>query len=547
MSITLPDGITTINDYTFSDCQNLMSVKIPSSVTSIGTYAFEDCSSLTSIVIPSSVTSIGNYAFRYCYKLVEVYNLSSLDIRAGNSSNGYVGYYADYIYTSLDTSLKQQKVGDYVFYFDNGIMYLLSYTGNSENLNLPSIEDVKKVFDEFTGSTYQIYQNAFYNNDNITGVTIPSAVEVIGYSAFNDCDNLTSITIPSGVESIGNNAFYSCNGLTSVTFADNSSLVSIGSSAFNNCNSLTSIKIPSSVTSIGSSAFSYCSSLASVTFEDNSSLVSIENSAFYYCTNLTSITIPSNVTSIGSSAFYYCTNLTSITIPSNVTSIGSSAFRYCYKLVEIINLSRLSIWTGSSSSNGYIGYYADYVYKSLDTPLIQQKVGDYIFYLNNGTMYLLSYTGSDTNLILPSVDEIKTKYTNFSGDTYQIYEYAFYNNDNITSVIIPSTVTSIGSYAFYGCGSLTSVTFEEESQLESIGSYAFESCGSLIFIIIPSTVTSIGSYAFRYCYDLTIYFEVERQPSGWGSSWNDSDRPVYWGLNKNWEYDEVTGEPTPIE
>ncbi len=425
-SITLPSSVTSIGDSAFSGCSSLTSITIPSSVVSIRSSAFIGCNSLTSITIPSSVTSIGGMAFFGCYKLVEVYNLSNLNITAGSGSNGYAGYYADYVYTSLDTPLIQQKVGDYIFYLYNGTMYFLSYTGNDTNLMLPSIEDVKKVFDEFTGNTYQIYERAFYENDTITGVTIPS-----------------------------------------------------------------------SVTSIGEYAFSSCSSLTNITFEDNSQLESI-----------------------GSRAFYNCNSLTSITISSSVTSIGSYAFQYCHKLVEIINLSRLSIRAGSNGY-GYIGYYADYVYTSLDTPLKQQKVGDYVFYFDNDIMYLLSYTGNSENLILPSIEDVKKVFDEFTGNTYQIYEYAFYGNEKISSVAISSSVTSIGVYAFSDCSSLTSIT-------------------------IPESVTSIGDYAFSDCSSLTIYCEMESQPSGWDSRWNFIGGSVYWGLNVNWEYDEVTGEPRPI-
>ena len=109
---------------------------------------------------------------------------------------------------------------------------------------------------------------------------------------------------------------------------------------------------------------------------------------------------------------------------------------------------------------------------------------------------------------------------------------------------MPSDVTSIGIYAFSNCISLTSITIPES--VTSIGNSAFSSCRSLTSITIPSSVTSIGERAFGYCYSLTIYCEVSGQPSGWISSWNYSNRPVYWGLNVNWEYDEVTREPRPI-
>ena len=403
---------------------------------------------------------------------------------------------ADYVYTDTNTPLVQKEVNnDYIFYYNNGVMYLLSYTGNDKELKLPSIDKVKEEFTDYKGDTYEIYEYAFYKNTNVT-----------------------SVVIPEGVTSIGDSAFY------------------------------------------------YCSSLKTVTFRDNSQL-----------------------TSIGDYAFDGCSSLTSITIPSGVTSIGRNAFLNCYKLVEVYDLTGpdgLQITKGSTG-NGNVGRYADYVYTDKETDLKQKALGDYIFYYNNGVMYLLSYTGNDKELKLPSIDKVKEEFKDFSGDTYEIYEYAFYENTNITSVVIPNCVTSIGNsafrdcsslrsitipesvtsieyYAFYYCTSLTSITIPESvtsigsrafwqcssltsitipDSVTSIGDSAFYSCYSLTSITIPDSVTSIGGDAFSGCSTLTIYCEASSQPSVWNSDWNSSRRPVYWGG----EWKMVDGVPVPIK
>ena len=92
---------------------------------------------------------------------------------------------------------------------------------------------------------------------------------------------------------------------------------------------------------------------------------------------------------------------------------------------------------------------------------------------------------------------------------------------------IPDSVTSIGSYAFEDCTSLTSVTIPDS--ITSIGSSAFYGCTSLVSVTIPNSVTSIGSSAFRDCTSLTIYCEAASEPSGWSSNWNYSNRPVILG------------------
>ena len=82
-----------------------------------------------------------------------------------------------------------------------------------------------------------------------------------------------------------------------------------------------------------------------------------------------------------------------------------------------------------------------------------------------------------------------------------IYGRAFYNNDNITSVVIPDSVTSIGDDAFYSCSSLTSVSIG--NGVTSIGDVAFYGCSSLTSVSIGNSVTSIGNMAFSGCSSLT--------------------------------------------
>ena len=171
-----------------------------------------------------------------------------------------------------------------------------------------------------------IYKEAFRDNDNITGVTIPDSVTSIGDYAFRGCDSLTSVTIGNGVTSIGDYAFRGCDSLTDVT-------------------------IPNSVTTIGDWVFAHSSKLASVTIPD--SVTSIGNYAFWYCSSLTSVTIPDSVTSIGDSAFKYCDSLTGVTIGNGVTSIGSQAFDYCYDLDTIYYTGTADEWLEISIGSHY--------------------------------------------------------------------------------------------------------------------------------------------------------------------------------------------------
>ena len=212
----------------------------------------------------------------------------------------------------------------------------------------------------------------------------------------------------------------------------------------------------------------------------------IAYSAFHNCDSLTSVVIPNSVTSIGYRAFSYCDSLTSVVIPDSVTSIGDFAFGWCYKLIEVINHSTLDIQAGTSDY-GAIGYYAKEVHKG-ESKIVNQN--GYLFYPYQGANYLFGYTGNETDLILPE---------NYKGETYEIYQWAFYSCDSLTSVVIPDSVTNIGDRAFYVCDSLTSV-------------------------VIPDSVTRIGEKAFADCTGLeNIYYrgtEVQWIAISKGSAWN---------------------------
>ena len=358
---------------------------------------------------------------------------------------------------------------------------------------------------------------AFRDCTSLTSITIPDSVTSIGDNAFNGCTSLTSVAIPNSVTSIGDWAFFDCTSLTSITIGN--SVASIGSAAFYGCTSLTTITIPDSVTSIGDSAFRSCTSLTSITIPD--SVTSIRDYAFSSCTSLTSITIGNSVASIGSAAFYGCTSLTTITIPDSVTSIGDSAFSGCSSLTSAtIGNSVTSI--GDSAFSGCSSLTDTYV-NITDLAAYSISNNTHRF---PGNKHLLVNGTEITELVIPdSVTSIGdnafrgcTSLTSitipnsvtsigggaFSGCTGELIidsnALGLYGGQ-FTKVIIGNSVTSIGDNAFYGCSSLTSVTIP--NSVTSIGDAAFYNCTSLTSITIPDSVTSIGERAFYNCRSLT--------------------------------------------
>jgi|GEM_PF-1966168 len=323
------------------------------------------------------------------------------------------------------------------------------------------------------------------NNKSITTLTIPEYVTDIGQRAFANCTEITSVTINNGLKSIGTAAFCDCAKITSIVIPNG--VTSIGNSAFTGCTKLKNIIIPESVVSIGKSAFERCVNLSNITLPNNVS--TIENNTFHGCSELKSVTLPNGLINIGNYAFGGCKNLISIVIPSKVKTIGEDAFYSCFKLVEIINNSSLSIVRGSTSY-GYIGCYALNI-KSEGNSDIVNKDG-FLMYSITDRNYLLGYTGEIISaLTLPE---------NYNGNSYQIYNYAFYNQKGLTSVTISNGVTEIGEYAFAECNKLSGINFTEH--IKTIGDFAFMNCTGIINIEIPSNVSSIGKSAFSGCSEL---------------------------------------------
>lgn len=193
--LTVPDGVTTISERAFYDCDKLTTVTIPASVKEIWWESFKNCEAMTTFTIPadSKLTKIGREAFARCYKLESIFipaTVKTIDKSAFN----------------ICRSLKS-----------------VTFAEGSQLTEIPYF--------------------CFADNEALTAIEIPPLVTTLGESVFEGCAMLANITFPAGVTSIGKRAFSGCTSLTNVT-CQATNPPTLGETVFYGCPLDLQIRVP---------------------------------------------------------------------------------------------------------------------------------------------------------------------------------------------------------------------------------------------------------------------------------------------------------------
>ncbi|MBO5518853.1 MAG: leucine-rich repeat protein [Candidatus Methanomethylophilus sp.] len=591
----LPGSLTTIGDYAFYSCDNLDSVAGGSAVTYYGKNAFKNCEKLQSFKFGDSISFIGENAFENS-KLINIILNGAEDAVIGKDAF-YNSKYVESISISGGFSIGLHAFGScgisngeakVVLTLGEGIRDIGDTAFSSADIAEVTIPD----------SVTAIGSSAFAYIGTLKSVTIGTGVKSIGQGAFSACsiDSLTfnavscadlnqytfdfdtestvtvtfgssvqripayllyfnaettcikSLTIPNSVTEIGNYAFKNCAGVTELTLSAN--VTNIGSEAFSYCAGIESLALPASLSKLGSRAFYHCTGLTSLTYNavncqagSNTRIFDgagseegmavtfgetveiIPEELFAYSNIGPEVTLPHGVTTVGQKAFTGCNKILTVTIPDSVTSFGYYPFLNCTS-VKTINYNAVSI---ESVPNNYDPFRN----AGSEDPGITINIGASVVIIPE------CFVSGNANV----------KAVNMGANVETIGASAF-SGTGITSIEIPTKVTSIGSYAFSSCNSLAEIRFNaihcgdfnsspfycmgEASQCEvvigdsvehipnclfrsndkvisvtmgsnvvSIGSSAFASCAGLTSVTLPASVKSVGNYAFYTCTGLT--------------------------------------------
>ena len=368
---------------------------LPEDLTAIEDQAFYADASLDQVILPEGLLTIGEKAF--AESGVTAVNLpDSLTFIAEDAFDG--------------TNIAKLSVNEGTYAWGRAVNH--GYAGwEYEELSDGTIS--------ITGFTH-----------TLSTVTIPrqihgKRVSAIADEAFSSAECLENVTVPGTVDGIGERAFAQIGTLKSVTLEPG--VKTIGSEAFTGCTQLQEVRLAQGLQTIGQSAFQQCP--------------------------LTQIALPEGLEAIGHMAFAMA-NLTSVDIPDSVTDIGFGAFGGCGALTEI--------GIGPGNPN----YTAS-------GPLVLDKTGTVLRFCASGVREV-------------TVPENVTR----------IGDYAFMGCLSLERAVIPAWVESLGEGVFEDCYALTSVEMASEAAFTDLPAYTFFFCTSLTEVMLPSTVTEIGTCAF---------------------------------------------------
>lgn len=469
----------------------------------IGGGVFSKKNNIIKIVIPAGVIEIGENAFEGCANLSEV----TFEAPAG------------------DQTTASLRIGDRAF------------------ADCTALTEI--IFPARTVSLGNgIFNFSKASDSKLASVTLQEGLETIGNNAFYNCAALTAITIPSTVTAIGQRAFYK-TALTEVTFADGDGELTLGDYVFAYCQDLETITLREGTKNVPAYAFYYDTKLTSVVIpttvanDDNNGVRAIGYRSFVACESLSDVrfTLGGDLPlSFAESAFVYCSALTTLNLPKRASSVNPSD----YDVFEYGNGTGLSSTLANVVFCGNDIIEAGNPYSPTKKVYIQnvnvvEEGGEYASY--NGVLYNADKTiviwvpYAKTGNVEVAKEATSFRDGAFYGCTYvtsvtfqkggtepfvmkdadsktgvATTKHVFFACPNLTSIIFPARLESLGAYALYTASSsreiygtgLSEIGFEDGCNVTKIGDYAFANT-LLTEFTLPASVTTVGKKVLSGC------------------------------------------------
>lgn len=424
------------------ESQNCTEINI-STVTYIPAYSFYYFENVVKILLNDKLAEIGNYAFAGCKKLSQLNFPTYIQ---------YVGISAFQWCYNLN--------------FNDGLLNL------SEYMNMPSLHLCKKCFGDCTAiktlelpsqlDSLEIQVGAFENCRQLNKIVFRNINYIIATNIAQNNQYLTTVIFGKDVSSIPQKAFKGCTKLANISFQANV-LTIIESQAFEGCIALQNINLPL-LHYVGKYAFANCYNLKNINL--NATNI-IQIGAFLNCSNLEEVKIEVDsshlITEIGDYTFMNC-NLKTFSCPYSIKNIGDYAF---YNNTNLI--------TFEFSEN-------------------LESIGNYAFFKCH--LPYINITDSMTKIGNYSFARVSTEKITLGKNIQEIGDYAFRGvvSSSPFECLIPDSVTTIGSHAFYQFKGMTNLTLG--NGIEKIGDYAFAEINCISTLILGTKVQAIGDYAF---------------------------------------------------
>ena len=486
-SLVIPEPVESLGYQATDYLQNLTSLTLPQTLTAINDQNVYSCHALEQIVIPERVACIGKDCFCNCSRLISV---------------TFEGP-CPYIDPSAFTYLPQETV----FYVpDNEIEAYRAALPRGVNI-MPSGRNATRTSylapeSEFSFDTGSGTITGYSGHEAV--VEIPRSIHgipvtAIGSYAFEDVETLYMVILPEGVTSIGEGAFDGCDALFHVHFP--STLRTISAGAFSRFSGH-ELFLPEGLETIGGEAFRGAA-IRKVAFPD--SLRTIGYDAFYF-SSLEEATFPAGLESIGSGAFAK-SSLNYLCFRGNVLpQIASDAF-------DSISLKDIDVSAYSSAEEReairqyFAGLGYDVQVWRAQNPYVEYADIEHSTYQKQDTgVFMTGYTG-DMTRIRP-FDTVNQELVTGIADSI------FEGNRNILSFAVPHSdaFTTIGNRAFAGSSVQHVDLFDS---VATIGDAAFQGADQLTSIVLPASLTSIGDGAFADCtrlHSITILCDAALLP-----------------------------------